>query len=222
MMTKKVFLTILLTFGVAVSYAQSPKPSPKAMKNKRPHYLSLGPVLGFGHSWVSNMGGTMRFMPSGSIGVGMVYAKHEHWGWGAQLSFTSEGYYTNYNGFNAMGVPGYLRMPVRAYYFFGDYKNIVRPKVYLGPSIGVKLMEQTTRDNVVAGHDMLLHTGDFRTLDFGLNAGAGVNIQLAKGTWLNLDLGYYHGLTDVLDDPAAMNIMNRNLGINAGILFGLR
>jgi len=30
----------------------------------------------------------------------------------------------------------------------------------------------------------------FRTFDVGFNTGAGLNIRLAKGVWLNMDMGY--------------------------------
>ena len=62
---------------------------------------------------------------------------------------------------------------------------------------------------------------NFRMFDAGVNAGAGVNIRLMKATWLNLDIGYYQGLTDAVREAAGNYNTNQNLGINAGVLFGL-
>ena len=64
---------------------------------------------------------------------------------------------------------------------------------------------------------------NFRTFDWGLDAGAGVNVRLARATWLNMDLGYYQGLMDAVKNDAAGNMnMNENLRFNIGVLFGLR
>jgi hypothetical protein len=41
---------------------------------------------------------------------------------------------------------------------------------------------------------------------------------VAKATWLNADIGYYHGLTDMSTGGDAKN---RNLGLNVGVLFPL-
>lgn len=193
------------------------------MKNNgRGQYLSIGPVVGGGINWVSNLGGTTNSMiPSGNLGIGLIYAKDAHWGWGTQLTVASEGYDVRYGNNAVKAVPIYLRMPLRAYYFFGDMKSTVRPKVYLGPQFGLKLTETDHMASPYSETTVYNNAGNFRTFDAGVNAGAGVNVRLMKGTWLNLDLGYYQGLTDAVKDPAGHYNTNQNLGLNAGVLFGL-
>jgi hypothetical protein len=197
--------------------------SSNAQSSKMGSDLTLGPVVGMGNSWVGNMPGTNRFMPNGNIGVAAIYSDNSHWGWGSQLTFASEGYRIDYMGNTYTAAPLYLRLqPIRAYYFFGDVKSIVRPKIYLAPSLGIKLSEM---DYVNGYHDSYMagNMGTFRTLDFGLNAGAGVNVKLARGTWLNADLGYYQGLTDAVKGGMATNYnVNHNLGLNLGVLFAIR
>lgn len=213
---RKVLLMIMaLTMFHVAAEAQDAK------KKSDAQYLSLGPVAGIGLNWVSNMGGSGKAMPSGNLGIGLIYAKNEHWGFGGQLTVSAEGYDVMYNGNEMKAVPLYLRMPLRAYYFFGDYKNTVRPKVYLGPSFAAKLSENDYMANRFSDVAAYNNTGTIRPFDIGINAGAGLNFKLAHATWLNLDLGYTQGLLDVVDDPAKHYNTNQNLAVNAGILFGL-
>jgi outer membrane protein W len=208
-MRKILFLSIaLLVLSAGIAPAQI-------------EYTSIGPVAGFGHNWVSNLFGMNRFNASPYLGVGLVYARDAHWGYGGQAEFSWEGYrVADQAGNISVATPMYLRVPLRVYYFFGDYKNAVRPKVYLGPSFGLKLSEQDAMrgGDVLASDDI----GTFRTFDFGLNGGVGLNVRLNKGVWLNTDLGYYQGLTDAVKDPAGKYNTNQNLALSAGILFGIK
>jgi outer membrane protein W len=187
-------------------------------------YISLGPVAGFGQNQVTNLGGNIHFMPSGYLGLGMIYAKNVHWGWGAQLTAASEGYKVDgTDGTSATVTPLYVRLTPRAYYFFGNANSVVRPKIYLGPTVAAKVAESTNYSYGLVGDMYMLNsTGSFRTFDVGVNGGAGVNIRLMKATWLNLDAGYTQGLMDAVKDPAGRYNMNENLALNVGLLFGLK
>lgn len=214
-MKKVLFIAAILTAFQASSFAQ------ETARKSNTQYLSLGPVAGVGLNWVSNMAGSSKGMVATNFGIGLIYAKDDHWGWGGQLVASAEGYNVSYNGTTVKAMPLYLRMPLRAYYFFGDYKDVVRPKIYLGPSLAVKLSENDDFPNHYTDAAIYNNTGMFRTFDLGINAGAGVNIKVSKATWLNLDLGYTQGLMDVVDDPASHYNTNQNLAFNAGVLFGL-
>lgn len=202
-------------------------------------YLSLGPVIGFGHSNVTN--GTLTsnainpteaktlFHPSFHAGVGLIYAKHEHWGLGGEVLFSQEGYTKEFSQANfayreAHSV-GYIRIPLRAYYFFGQFQDKVRPKVYLGPSFGIRTMENSELTTLSGAEVLPAKMHEFNTFDFGLQAGVGANVTLGKSTWLNLDLNYYQGLADALNDnmptlSSGYN-MNQKLALQVGLLFGL-
>jgi hypothetical protein len=208
---------LLLVTGLFLSVFQS-----------KAQYISLGPVAGFGHSWVSNLTGTDRFKASPYLGIGMVYSKDVHWGWGGELAVSHEGYKADM-GMNTVTVnPVYLRLPLRAYYFFGPYKSHIRPKVYLGPSFGFKVDEvQYMNGNRLSNSDVIattynMHSDMFNSFDVGLNTGAGVNVRLMPGTWLNMDLGYNLGFLDAVDNTANTNNMNQNIRLNVGVLFGLK
>lgn len=186
-------------------------------------YFSIGPVAGFGHNWVSNMS-NQTFKPSGYLGVGALYSKHEHWGVGGLLTASHEGFsqkvYKYGNEYVNTIDPTYLRFTPRVYYFFGQYGDNFRPKVYVGPSVAYKVAEDAYIDEPAPMTDGLytMPEGDIiNNFDFGVNAGLGANVKVAKNTWLNFDADYYHGLTNV----TTYNNKSRSVRANVGILFGL-
>lgn len=226
-MFKKIALSIIALSTLSFSAATAQK------------YISFGPVIGFDHSGVSN--GTIKdavnvkslFNPTFNAGFSLIYARDAHWGFGGEILFSKEGFkkdITNkrFNeGYTETNSVGYIRVPLRAYYFFGKYKQRIRPKVYLGPSIGFKIMDDHKMkaiNNFPQAAADIAPTSEFNTIDLGLQAGVGVNITLTRAIWLNLDLNYYQGLSDAIGDNAAYKTgynMNQNLGFQAGVLFGL-
>ncbi len=217
-MKKLLFSTILLLAFGPLSFSQEAATT----KSSFAEYISLGPAVSFGNNWVGNMGGVSYAVPSAGVGVSLIYARSEHWGWGGQLNISQGGYSKDYNGYIAQVTTGYLTLPLRGYYFFNTDKDRIRPNLFLGPQFGLKTGENDRRGAMYNDVAMAANTGTFRTADFGLNGGAGLNIKVQKGVWLDLDLVYYQGLTDVVNDPAGRYNVNHNLGVNAGLLFGVR
>ncbi|MCB9046803.1 MAG: PorT family protein [Chitinophagales bacterium] len=191
-------------------------------KSQKSKYTSIGPVMGMGNSWVSNMTNTLK--PSAYLGMGILYSRYEHWGFGGLLIASHEGYsreaYRYQNTYVNTIDPTYLRFTPRAYYFFGDYGNNVRPKIYAGPSLAYKVREDQYLQEPETFRELTYTrpTGEmFTNWDFGVNAGAGVNIKIARYMWLNLDADYYHGLINVTNE----NNKNRTLRANAGLMIGI-
>jgi len=213
-MKKIVLLTAAFTITLAgAALAQD--------KKSNAEYISIGPVIGFSHNWVSNMYGSNKLNAGGYIGAGLVYSKDPHWAWGGQVTFSKEGYRVGDPINNiSTGIPVYLRIPLRAYYFFGNYGDDIRPKVYLGPSFGIKLAESDD----TRGGDVLnaQNIGPCRTFEAGINAGVGMDVRVKKGVWFDTDLGYTQGLTDAVKDPAGTYNTSQNLAISFGLLFGIR
>lgn len=209
-------------------------------------FISLGPVIGFGHSGVTNgnledaTASTIKskFNPSFNAGIGLIYAKHAHWGFGGEILYSQEGLKKQLTAdpmdIDLTKTAGYIRVPLRAYYFFGKYQQKIRPKVYLGPSFGFKISDKEKFEGnneisreLLAGGDNTSGM-DFKTFDLGIQAGVGVNITLAKAMWLNLDLNYTQGVLDALEnnddaDPDfdSGSNLNQNLRLQVGVLFGL-
>jgi outer membrane protein W len=183
--------------------------------------LSFGPTGGFGHSWTNSDKGSLdrKFHASYNLGGKFVYSFMSHWGVSGDLKFSSEGQTLGVDQNNkSVTRLNYIRIPLQGIYFFGNYGERIRPKVSLGPSLGFlvggksKVYDNGTVNNEVKSKDFA------NSFDFGLTGAAGANIRINTATWLNLDLAYYHGLTDLSDASTAKN---RNLGINIGVTFPL-
>ena len=183
--------------------------------------LSLGPTAGFGHSWTSSDNGGLdgMFHSSYNIGGKLVYSFISHWGISADVKFSSEGETLGVDKDNKTVMrANYIRVPLQGVYFFGDYGNKVRPKISVGPSLGF-LVGGESKEYTDGDVTTTVKTKDYaESFDFGLTGAAGLNIRVAKATWLNADISYYHGLTDVVSNGDAKN---RNIGVNIGVLFPL-
>lgn len=181
--------------------------------------LSLGPTAGFGHSWTSSDNGNLdgRFHPSYNLGGKLVYSFVSHWGVSADVKFSSEGETVGVDKDNkTVFRASYIRIPLQGIYFFGDYGDQVRPKISVGPSFGF-LVGGESKQFVNGNETNVVKTKDIaESFDFGLTGAIGLNVRVAKATWLNADIAYYHGLTDVVSNGDAKN---RNIGINIGVLF---
>jgi hypothetical protein len=193
-MKRIIILPVALLLTVAM-YAQ-PEPSRKA--------FSVGPVIGFGHAWMSPAANS-EYNPGMSAGVFGIYSPVEHWGVGMDVRYSIEGSRKEYAEVGAVNEQfHYLRVPVRAMYFFGGYGDDFRPKITLGPSMGFLL-----------AHSGPVYTSA-NTFDFGVTASGGFNYRIYRGAWLNADAGYYHGLTDAVLHTENHE-MQRNLMVNVGI-----
>lgn len=205
-------LGIILLSGY--SYAQ------EVVKSRGTTYV--GPVAGIGNSWVANLPGTADFKTTGYLGVGMVKMSSTHWAWGGQLALSSEGYQLNFLNSVQKVTPIYLRMPMRVYYFFGRPGYAVRPELYLGPSFGMKVAEHSSTSNYYNEVYMTRNTENFRRFDAGIDGGAGLNINLTRAIALNIDLGFYQGITDAVKDAQNTYNPNEDVDLNVGLMFDIR
>ena len=181
--------------------------------------VSFGPTGGFGHSWISNSAGDTKFNPAWNAGVSVVYSSLNHFGFGADVKYSAEGNKIEQAGITNAINTNYVRVPLKAIYFFGKESDVVRPKISAGPTFGflTDASEVTTNEGVKVKTDA---TDNIKGFDFGLNAAAGLNFKLAQRTWLNTDLAYYQGLTDITKNTNTTR-RNANVGVNVGLLVGI-
>src|SRR4051794_7591369 len=97
--------------------------------------FSLGPNVGVGASWLDNTP-NKKTKPAINGGLSLVFSATEHFGIGLDAKYSLEGGKYSSNNQNTIADLNYLRLPLKAVYFFGKYGNRVRPKVYVGPSFG--------------------------------------------------------------------------------------
>ncbi len=212
---------LLLLPVLAISLGAFAGPGKKASIGS---HISLGPVLSLGGSWIggdNNIDNKFKFAPA--AGIGLVYSTNEHLGFGAQLLVSHEGFkseeVTTAGTIMRVINPVYLRLPLHLIYFFGKFGDRVRPKIYAGPSIAFKVDETNNYDDLTksalgSAADVEL----FKNFDAGLSVGAGANVRLSRAAWLNLDAGYYYGITTAVE---GYGYKNRNLRLNLGLMWGL-
>jgi hypothetical protein len=179
--------------------------------------FSLGPTLGVNNSWIEDAPGDTKSLIGLNAGLTMVYSTEEHWGVGLDLKFSGEGMKTELRGETANTRLNYVRIPVKIIYFFNEFGNDFRPKIYLGPSLGI-LTGGETEVFLPVGTAKFDSKDLFEETDLGLTFGTGFNYRIAPGTWLNVDLAYGHGFTDIAKNGEAYN---RTLSLNVGVAWGL-
>ncbi len=183
---------------LAISASAQGEPARKA--------FSAGPIMGIGHSWMTPTKYS-EYKPAMSAGVFAIYSPIEHWGVGMDVRYSIEGSKKDYpEGGIANQDFHYLRVPLKAIYFFGDWGDDFRPKIAVGPSMGFLIRSQIP-----------YYTSENK-FDFGLHASGGFNYRIYGNTWLNADVGCYHGFTDALENTNQRERQN-NIMMNLGIGF---
>ena len=192
--------------------------------------FSLGPVVGVGGTWIDNLD-SKQGKTHGSFGLAMVFSATPNFGLGADIRYSFEGgknKITNGGLVTAKEINlDYLRVPVRAILFLGEKGSRIRPKLSVGPTVGFLMGGKTNTTFSESNGNVLtsrtVNSKDvYNRFDVGLNAGAGLHYRLVKSTWLIADVGYYHGLRDIVENPSTnSSLKNRNLAVNLGVNFGL-
>lgn len=178
--------------------------------------FSLGPSAGVGSSWLDNTS-NRKSKAAGNAGLSLVYSAAEHFGIGVDAKYSFEGGKYSLNNETTTANLNYVRVPLKFMYFFNNYGNRIRPKVFAGPSFGF-LAGGTTKIETPVLTRELKSKDYYKSFDLGLTAGAGLNIRMVKNTWFNADVTYLHGLTDIR--PTSKQ-HNRGIGANVGVNFGL-
>lgn len=195
-MTRLIIASAALLLAISVNAQGEPKR--KA--------FSAGPIMGMGHAWMTPTAHS-AYNPAMSAGIFAIYSPVEHWGIGMDVRYSIEGSKRVYpEGVTVNQDFHYLRVPLSAIYFFGKWGDDFRPKIAVGPSLGFLI-----------GSDTPSYISE-NTLDFGLHASAGFNYRIYGNTWLNADLGCYHGFTDAIENTNNKEYQN-NIMVNLGIGF---
>jgi outer membrane protein W len=182
--------------------------------------FSIGPTGGFGHSWITNSTGDNKFNPAWNAGLSFIYSTRSNFGVGADVKYSAEGNKSTKSGITTNINANYVRVPVKLIYFFGKEGSVVRPKISAGPSFG--FLTDANETSSVSGVKVKTDINDdIKSFDFGVTAAAGLNFRLAQRTWLNTDLAFYQGLTDMTKNNNSTQ-HNGNVGVNVGLLVGLR
>jgi outer membrane protein W len=181
--------------------------------------VSLGPSGSYGGSWITNSAGDGRFNPAWSAGLSLIYSSKSNLGFGAGVNYSAMGNRVVEDGIKNTINANYVRVPLKLIYFFGAPNSAVRPNISAGPTFG--FLTDATTASVSQGVKVKTDiSNDIRNFDFGVNAAAGLNFRVAPRTWLNTDIAFYQGLTDITKGDNTTR-RNGNLGVDVGLLFGL-
>lgn len=170
--------------------------------------FSIGPTFGYGCSYI--MPYRSEFFPSWNVGLTSIYAPYEHFGVGIDVKYSAEGSRFKIKDGESTRTTelNYIRVPVKAIVFFRSYEKDFRPKLTVGPSFGFLVSENDP------------YNAKAWPFDAGVNASLGFNYRIKPAIWLNTDLNFYQGLTDVRKESGVQE-RNGNIGLNLGIAFGL-
>jgi hypothetical protein len=166
--------------------------------------FSLGIKGGVGHSFIAPYK-NYAFNTSSNLGLSAVVSPWANWGIGLDAVFSSEGATYKSSDVEFAQQLDYIRIPLKAIYFFRNYEHDFRPKVTLGPSLGILINEKNSFDASM--------------LDLGANASIGFNYRLIRAVWLNADVNYYQGFTDVYTNNSVKDL-NGNIRLDLGVSFG--
>jgi hypothetical protein len=200
---KKISLLLSLAFGTLLSVAQNNNsiltPDPVRQSN-----FSISITGGYGHSFLVPYR-NYAFNSTWNAGLSAAYSPWVHWGLGLNALFSSEGstFTSGERGYNT--TRDYIRIPLKAVYYFNKYENDFRPKVSLGPGLGFLVNEA--------------NTGGAASFDFGANLSAGFNYRLLRAVWLSAELCCYQGFTDMYPENSATDL-NGSIRANVGLSFG--
>ncbi len=108
----------------------------------------------------------------------------------------------------------YLRLPILYNIFFRDVGDAFRPKIYIGLQPGLLLEAEI---------DEADRTDSYNSFALGGTVGIGFNYQVGEELWLNTDLRYNRGFTDIAEDTAFFegDIYNQGFQLSLGLAFGL-
>lgn len=183
--------------------------------------LSLGPLVGFGHSWTTGDLGTnvdRKFNPSFNGGLRLVYSASPNLGIGLDGIFHQEGQKTEFTGGKTTVHLNYINLDPKLYYFFGKYGQRLRPKIGVGPNFGF-LVGGKIKSEAANTTTEFKAKDAFNGFNFGVSGLVGLNYRLMSKTWLNVDAVYNNGFSDLVKGPDESK--SRSLFLNVGVTFGI-
>jgi len=200
---KKLTLILALATVSAAGFSQNNNDKIPADPIEQSKF-SIGVKGGFGHSFVIPYKNYI-FNSSWDAGLSMMYAPGVHWGVGADVLYSAEGTSLKTEGVTYATKLDYVRVPIKATYFFRKYEDDFRPKVSLGPTVGFMVNDHGNKG--------------FQTFDFGASASLGFNYRLLRAVWFNADVTYNQGFLDIYHSNSETDL-NGNVRLDLGFSFG--
>jgi hypothetical protein len=197
---KKVLFTLFI--AAAVSFTEG-----IAQEN-----VSIGPIVGANFSKLAGNTIYNDWKTGATAGIFINYSGENRFGVNGQLLYSRIGGESP-NG-ASKGHLDYIQIPIMGTYYLNGRGNKLRPKVMLGPYIGF-LAKATNESGVSINPEGT--NRPYKGVDAGAAMGLGFNYSIGRKIWLNADLRYNLGLTQVMN--VIDDVHNRSWGINVGLSF---
>lgn len=168
--------------------------------------FSIGPRVGVNFATLTNDGSDFQSNTLLAAGITSTYSISEHSGIGVDLLYSGEGAESRTNKLAL----NYLRLPVMFQYFFRDLGDDFRPKIYAGIAPGLLVNAEQDEQEVI---------DNYNKFDFAGTAGLGFHYRLGRVSWLNTDVRYLRGFTDITD--ASPELFNQHWQVSLGVSFGI-
>lgn len=169
----------------------------------------VGPSLGFGHAYFVPYSSDVEFQPMYSGGITGLYTPNDWFGIAADIRYSAEGRLWDDGRKQSDIRLEYVRIPVKGTVYFASRGENVRPKLTLGPSLGLLVNETGT----TAGQRA-------ETADFGMNASGGFDFKVNDDVFLTAEVNYYQGF--IKNRPNySKNEYNGNIGLHVGVIFAV-
>jgi outer membrane protein W len=174
--------------------------------------VSIGPIVGANFSKLAGNTIYNDWKTGATAGIFINYSGENRFGVNGQILYSRIGGESP-NG-ASKGHLDYIQIPIMGTYYLNGRGNKLRPKVMLGPYIGF-LAKATNESGVSINPEGVGQP--YKGIDAGAAMGIGFNYSIGRKIWLNADLRYNLGLTQVMNVIA--DVHNRSWGINVGLSF---
>ena len=171
--------------------------------------VTIGPKLGLNFSTLTDVEDAESRIGLQAGGF-LVYSIVEHFGVSLDVVYSQQGANSKIDN-NDLHLD-YIQIPLLANVFFNQYGDDFRPKITLGPSLGI----------LASANGPFVEKEDFKSTDFGFVAGLGFNYKVGEKKWLNVDARYGMGASEIFkEDIPGMDVKNSYISLTVGLGFGI-
>lgn len=185
--------------------------------------VTVGPKIGFGGTWLSGAQApnNQEFKPAVTAGGFLTYSTENILGFTIEAVYNQKGFRTNYNqatGTDYVQRLHYVEIPTLLRFFFGEDGAQIRPNLFIGPSFNflVKAGQTTTNEDRT---NSATNTDSFKPFELGAHVGGGLNIRTTDNQWIDLNLRFTQGLTNIND--VRTEPLRGDQFLNSGVLFSV-
>ena len=173
--------------------------------------ITIGPKVGASYSWISGKDATSD--QDGRVGLVaggfLTYSSDKMLGFTAEVFYAGKGTSYKSDGDKTTILFHYVDVPLLLKIFLSKTGS-VRPNIFLGPSANFLVKAEGKND---AG-DKTDITSSFKSFELGAVGGIGVNIKTLENQWLNFDVRYNYGITNLSDvEIAGETSKTHNIGV---------